>query len=118
MTRMRQLPAVDTLTAARASLRLNSPRMAGDVMGYEVRRRAFLRRARPPAACGGVPGHGQRLAGELERDCAADRVRGAVAGLAGPEFLLGVLDRDLNCPAGGIALDDLRPCGVQSGGEP
>jgi hypothetical protein len=46
-------------------------------------------------AGGGVPGRGQGLAGELERDGPADRVRGAVAGLAGAEDLLGVLDRDL-----------------------
>jgi IS1 family transposase len=49
---------------------------------------------------------------------AADRARGAVAGLAGAGFLFRVLDRDLNCPAGGVALDDLRRGSVQvSGGD-
>ena len=46
----------------------------------------------------GVPGHGQGLAGELERDSAADRCGGAVAGLPCAEDLLGVLDRDLSAP--------------------
>jgi hypothetical protein len=47
-------------------------------------------------AGGGVPGHGDGLAGELEWDGAADRVSGAVAGLAGAEFLPGVFYRDLS----------------------
>ena len=68
-------------------------------------------------ACGGVPGHGQGLAGELERDGAADRVRGAVAGLAGAEELLRVFYRDLYAPPGCVAPDQLRGAGVQVRGD-
>jgi hypothetical protein len=66
---------------------------------------------------GGVPGHGQGLAGELERDGAADRVRGAVAGLPGAEFLLGVFYRDLDGPSRGVSFDDLGGAGVRVGGD-
>ncbi len=57
-------------------------------------------RAAGPGVCGAVPGggvpaDGEGLAGEHERDGALDRVGGAVAGLAGPEELLGVFYRDL-----------------------
>lgn len=65
----------------------------------------------------GVPGHDERLAGELEWDSAADPVRGPVAGLADAEFLLCVLDRDLDGPSRGVALDDVRQGGVQVGGD-
>jgi hypothetical protein len=41
-------------------------------------------------AGGGVPAGGDGLACELERDGAPDRVRGAVAGLPGTEFLGGL----------------------------
>ena len=47
---------------------------------------------------GGVPGDGDGLAGDLERDGPLDGCGGAVAGLAGAEDLLGVLDRDLSRP--------------------
>jgi hypothetical protein len=47
-------------------------------------------------AGGGVPADGQGLAGELERGRPLDGCRGAVAGLAGAEQLLGVLDRDFD----------------------
>jgi hypothetical protein len=50
----------------------------------------------------GIPGDRDGLAGELERDGAADRVRGAVAGLPGAEFLLGVFYRDLDGPSRGV----------------
>ena len=43
-----------------------------------------------------VPDRGQGLAGELEGDGAADRVPGAVAGLASAEDLFRVLDSDLD----------------------
>ena len=45
-------------------------------------------------ADGGVPADGDGLAGEHERDRALDLAGGAVAGLAGAERLLRVLDRD------------------------
>ena len=44
-------------------------------------------------ACGGVPGDGDGLAGELERDGALDGAGGAVAGLPGAEDLLAVFYR-------------------------
>jgi len=47
---------------------------------------------------GGVPGGGDGLAGELERDGAPGGEGGAVAGLACAEDLAGVLDRDLDAP--------------------
>jgi hypothetical protein len=47
-------------------------------------------------AGGGVPGDGDGLAGELERDGALDGGSGAVAGLPGAEQLLGVFYRDFN----------------------
>lgn len=55
--------------------------------------------------------------GELERDGAADRVRGPVAGLAGAEFLPRVLDRDLDVPSRGVSFDDLSGACVQAGGD-
>jgi len=48
--------------------------------------------------CGGVPGDGEGLAGELEGDGAADRAGEPVAGLPGAEDLLRVLYRYLNQP--------------------
>ena len=66
---------------------------------------------------GGVPGGGDGLAGELERDGALDGAGGAVAGLACAEDLAGVLDRDLDAPPGGIPLDDLREPGAGVGGD-
>lgn len=45
-------------------------------------------------SCGGVPGDGEGLAGELEGDGAADRAGEPVAGLPGAEELLGVFYRD------------------------
>jgi hypothetical protein len=47
---------------------------------------------------GGIPGDGDGLAGDLEREGPLDRGCGAVAGLPGSEDLLGVLDRDLSQP--------------------
>jgi hypothetical protein len=47
---------------------------------------------------GGVPGDGDGLAGDLERDGALDGCGGAVAGLAGAEDLLGVFYGDFNPP--------------------
>jgi hypothetical protein len=49
-------------------------------------------------ACGGVPGDGGGLAGDLERHGALDGAGGAVAGLAGAEDLLCVFYRDFNRP--------------------
>jgi hypothetical protein len=49
-------------------------------------------------AGGGVPGDGDGLAGELERDGPLDGAGGAVAGLACAEDLLAVFYRDLNPP--------------------
>jgi hypothetical protein len=60
----------------------------------------------------GVPSGGDGLAGELDRDGALDRAGGAVAGLACAEGLPGVLDRDLDAPSGGVALDDLGGAGT------
>src|SRR5690348_13461321 len=45
---------------------------------------------------GGVPGDGDRLAGELERDGAFYGTGGAVAGLPGAEDLFAVFYRDFN----------------------
>src|SRR5262249_32944486 len=57
-------------------------------------------------AGGGVPGDGDGLAGELERDGAADRVRGPGAGLAGAADLPAIFFRHFDGPSGGIAFDD------------
>ena len=40
-----------------------------------------------------------------------------VAGLADADGLFGVFDRDLDGPAGGVALDDLRCRGGEVGGD-
>ena len=58
-------------------------------------------------AGGGVPGDGDRLAGELERDGPLGGAGGAVAGLPGTEDLLAVFYRDLHAPPGWVAFDDL-----------
>ncbi len=54
---------------------------------------------------GGIPEHGQALAGEGEWDCTVHRCGQPVARLPGAEDLLGVLDRHFDGPAGGVALD-------------
>ena len=56
-------------------------------------------------SCGGVPGDGEGLAGELEGDGAADRAGEPVAGLPGAEDLLRVFYRDLYGPPAGVAFD-------------
>ncbi len=58
-------------------------------------------------AGGGVPGDGDGLASELERDCAVNGAGGPVAGLPGAEDLPGVFYRDLDGPPGRVPLDDL-----------
>ena len=68
-------------------------------------------------AGGGVPGDGDGLAGELERDGPLDGAGGAVAGLACAEDLLAVFYRDLHAPPGGVALDHLDCGGGGVGGD-
>ena len=68
-------------------------------------------------AGGGVPGDGDGLAGDLEREGPLDGSCGAVAGLAGAEDLLRVLDRDLDGPAGRVPLDYLFRRGRPVGGD-
>ena len=80
------------------------------------RGRGGLARRRGVAG-GGVPGDGDRLAGELERDDAFDGAGGAVAGLPGTEDLLAVFYRDLDGPSVGIAFDNLRGEGGGIGGD-
>ena len=55
-------------------------------------RTAFLQ-VRWVVADGGVPGDGDSLAGDLERDRALDGAGGPVAGLPGAEDLLGIFNR-------------------------
>ncbi|MGH8901840.1 MAG: hypothetical protein ACRDYA_09180 [Egibacteraceae bacterium] len=61
---------------------------------------------------GGVPGDRvpqdhQTEAVEPERHGPLDRVGGAVAGLADPDGLLGVEDRDLDRPSAGVPGDNV-----------
>jgi hypothetical protein len=54
---------------------------------------------------------------QLERDGPLDRAAGAVTGLADAGELAGVLERDLDVPAGRVALDQVGRGGVQVGGD-
>jgi hypothetical protein len=66
-------------------------------------------RRQPVMAGGGVPGGGDGLAGELERDGALGGAGGAVTGLPGAEDLPGVLDRDFHAAPSGRRC--ARSCG-------
>src|SRR6266498_5602822 len=68
--------------------------------------------------CGeGVPAGDQAVGDESEGDGVLDGAAGAVAGLAEAGDLFGVVEGDLDGPAGGVAADDGLGGGGQVGGD-
>jgi len=65
----------------------------------------------------GVPQNRQRVDDECERNGPLDREAHAVVGLADVAGLLRVFYTDLDGPARGVALDDLRGTSDQVGGD-